>query len=66
MDNLFEQFANISKAHAYDILADQVKELKEVIKQLIEAGDLEDLEFTTPADTLKFKLILKRAKILAI
>lgn len=28
MDNLFEQFANISKAHAYDILVEQVKELK--------------------------------------
>lgn len=27
-DNLFEQFANISKAGAYDILVDQVKELK--------------------------------------
>lgn len=66
MDNLFEQIANISKAHAYDILTDHNKELKEVIRQLIEAGDLEDLEFTTPADTLKFKLILKKAKILSI
>lgn len=66
MDNLFEQFANISKAHAYDILTDHVKELKEVIRQLIDAGDLEDLEFTTEADTLKFKLILNRAKNLIL
>ena len=29
MDNLFEQFANISKAHAYDIISQQVIELKE-------------------------------------
>ena len=28
-DNLFEQMANISKAYAYDILVEQVKELKE-------------------------------------
>jgi hypothetical protein len=28
MDNLFEQMVNITKASAYDILVDQVKELK--------------------------------------
>jgi len=28
MDGLFEQMANISKAHGYDILAEQVGELK--------------------------------------
>lgn len=28
MDDLFQQMANISKAHGYDILAEQVKELK--------------------------------------
>lgn len=27
-DNIFEQMANISKATAYDVLVDQVKELK--------------------------------------
>jgi hypothetical protein len=27
-DSLFEQFANISKAHGYDILADQVSKLQ--------------------------------------
>ena len=34
MDNLFEQMANISKASAYDILLNQVKELKEENKRL--------------------------------
>lgn len=34
MDNLFEQMANITKEHGYDILADQVKELKEENEKL--------------------------------
>lgn len=29
MDNLFEQITNITKAHAYDIVSNQVSELKE-------------------------------------
>lgn len=66
MDNLFEQFANISKAHGYDILADQVKELKQVIRDLIEAGDLNDLVFTDQEDTDKFKAILNKALKLSI
>jgi len=37
MDNLFEQMANISKAHGYDILVEQVKELKEENKRMAEA-----------------------------
>lgn len=28
MDNLFEQMAQITKAHAYDIVSEQVKELQ--------------------------------------
>ena len=35
--NLFEQAANISKAHAYDILVEQVGELKEENERLKEA-----------------------------
>ena len=38
MDNLFEQLTNISKAHGYDILSQQVKELKEeneIMKNLL-------------------------------
>ncbi|HXS59745.1 MAG TPA: hypothetical protein VN703_02915 [Candidatus Sulfopaludibacter sp.] len=65
MDELFEQFANVSKAHGYDILTDHVKELKDVIRQLIEAGELEDLEFTDKEDTVNFKNILNKAKILS-
>lgn len=34
MENLFEQVANISKAGAYDILVEQVKELKEENEKL--------------------------------
>lgn len=37
MDNLLEQITNISKAHAYDILVDQVKELKEEKTILVDA-----------------------------
>jgi len=66
MDNLQEQIINISKAHAYDILADQVKELKEVIRELIEAGDLDDLTFTDSDSTNEFKTILNKAKILSL
>lgn len=62
MDNLFEQMTAISKAGAYDALVPHVKELKQVIRDLIEAGDLNDLEFTTD----EFKAILNRAKLLSI
>lgn len=34
MDGLFEQMTNISKAQAYDILREQVKELKEENERL--------------------------------
>ena len=47
-DNLLNQIVNISKAGAYDILAEQVKELKaekeslkEVVKQFIHATEHE-------------------------
>ena len=66
MDNLFEQIANITKAHGYDILAKQVIELKQVIRELIEFGELEDIEFTNSSETDKFKKILTKAKILSI
>lgn len=66
MDNIFEQAALISKAHGYDILAAHVKELKEVIRQLIEVGELQDITFTDPADTIEFQAIVKKAKILSL
>lgn len=66
MDNLFEQIANISKAHGYDILVNQVKELKAVINDLIEVGELDDLTFTEEAQTEEFKSIINKAKILAL
>lgn len=66
MDSLFDQSANISKAGAYDILAEQVKELKEVIRQLIAVGELYDLTFTDPIDTDNFKKILTKARILSL
>lgn len=37
IDNFFEQAANISKAHAYDIVSKQVQELQEENKRLKEA-----------------------------
>lgn len=64
--NFFEQAANISKAHGYDILAKQVGELKQIIKSLIQEGELDDLEFTNPADTLSFKELIKKAKIASL
>lgn len=66
MTDLFEQATIITKAHGYDILANHVKELKEVVRRLIEAGDLNDLEFTDKEDTANFKAILNKAKILSL
>lgn len=34
MDNLFEQMANISKAHAYDIMVEEVKFKKFIIDEI--------------------------------
>lgn len=66
MDNLFEQMANISKAHGFDILAKHVEELKQVIRDLIDKGDLNDLEFTDDESTKDFKEVLSKAKILSL
>jgi hypothetical protein len=66
MEDLFDQIVNISKSSAYDVLAGHVKELKEVIRDLIEKGELDDLEFTEANDTAEFKTILNRAKILSV
>lgn len=66
MDNLFEQAANISKAHAYDIVSKQVDELKEVIRELIRVGELEDVTFTDEAATKLFQYWVNKAKILSL
>jgi hypothetical protein len=66
MQDLFDQIVNITKASAYDVLAGHVKELKEVIRDLIEKGELDDLKFTDENDTAEFKTILNRAKILSM
>ena len=66
MDTLFEQAVNISKAHAFDIVSKQVGELKEVIKELIDFGELEDLQFTESVDTEIFQNLVKKAKILSL
>lgn len=34
MDNLFEQIANISKAHAYDIMVEEVKFQRFIIDEI--------------------------------
>lgn len=53
--NLFEEAANISKAHGYDILAKQVVELKEENERLKEAlkEELSNRESTWDADDPK-------------
>ena len=66
MENLFDQMATISKAQGFDILSKQVGELKKVIRDLINVGELEDIEFTEPAATLYFQSIVKKAKILSL
>lgn len=65
-NSLFEQMTNITKAHGYDILSEQVKELKEAINELIRIGELEDLTFTDDAATKLFQHWVNRAKILAL
>lgn len=69
-DNLFEQVSNISKAGAYDILAQQVKELKaekeslkEVVKQFIHATEHEGVVSGRVVDAVNNgKSILKMLK----
>ncbi len=64
--NLFDQMANISKAHAYDVLVNQVKALKQVINDLISFGELEDVSFTNETETKQFQDLVLKAKILAL
>ena len=66
MDDLFEQFANISKAQGYDILSKQVEELKAIIMQLIEVAELDTIQFTALENPEKFKTILNKAKLLSL
>ena len=69
-DNLFEQLSNINKAGAYDILAEQVKELKaekeslkEVVKQFIHAAEHEGVVHGRVVDAVNNgKSILKLLK----
>lgn len=63
---LFESAVNISKAHAYDIVCEQVIKLKQIVKDLIEKGDLDGLEFTDQKSTDDFKATLRTAKILSL
>lgn len=50
-DNLLNQIVNISKAGAYDVMADQVKELQEKNKALAQA--LSRLVHTLETDDLR-------------
>ena len=59
----YEELTNITKANAYDILKQQVADLKKTIRNLIEVGELEDLKFTSAEETAIFKKIVKDAKI---
>lgn len=67
-DMLQEQIVNISKAHAYDILVEQVGELKAVIRELIEVGrlDIHHMDFEYIADQEEFKKLVDKAKILSM
>ena len=64
-NNLLNQITNISKAHAYDILVEQVQELKGAIRGLIEVGELEDIVFTDNAATAEFQALVKRVKFIS-
>lgn len=63
MDNLFEQMANISKAHGYDILSNQVKELKESLRDMILLHETNPVERKL---TQEYEEKLKKAKILSL
>lgn len=64
--NIFEQATTVSKAHGYDILVEQVKELKATIRLIIELGELEDLTFVGSTDTALFQALVKKAKLLSL
>jgi len=60
MDNLMEQIVNISKAGAYDVVVEQVKELtaenkalKDVVKQFIHAVEHEGVIEGRVVDAVK-------------
>lgn len=62
MDNLFNQMANISKAHGYNILADQVKDLKEALRDMILLHETNEGRKLTP----EYEAKVKKAKLLSI
>lgn len=65
-DSLLQQITNITKAHAFDIVSGQVKELKEAIRELIRVGELEDITFTDEAATKLFQYWVNKAKTLSL
>lgn len=66
MESLFEQMSNISKAHGYDILAKQVGELKQVIRELTKEFDSHEIKFVDQNDAWRFQSIVSTAKILSL
>lgn len=67
MNSIYEQITAINKAHGFDILAAHVKELKQVIRELIDKGGLDNLTpYTDKEQEKKFQEILNRAKKLAL
>lgn len=55
-DSLFDQIANITKAHAYDITVEQVKELKEIGNKLLQRAleaEAENEKLIREIETLK-------------
>ena len=58
--------ANISKAHAYDIASKQVGELKQIIREMIAFGELDEIEFTNEHQTAAWKQLINKAKVASL
>ena len=65
--DLSTQIVNIAKAGAFDVVSKQVVELKQVIRDLIEKGGLDDVPpFQDEELEKEFRQVLNKAKILSL
>lgn len=64
--NIFEQATTISKAHGYDILVEQVKELKEVNEELVAMLEAISKDGIPIMLFPHYQKLIKKAKLLSL
>lgn len=63
-DFIFNELNTLNKAAAYGYLLPKYQELKKLIIDLIDLGELESIIFTDEEDTRRYREVLDKIKLL--